>query len=150
MENASGASDEVLARANAAREKIMAEIEGGRFEMSRDVGYLMKGAGDRCVGCALGALAFTLCGMERLPAGYQGVDKCREACASTEQVTLEDVRQMEMGYEGWDLIGVRGGNFSRADTQHPFHQLGAELRAHANDDYGFEPAEDDAESEGED
>jgi len=126
-------TDDVSARATAARERIMAEVTAGRFQMSRDVGYLFKEAGGRCVGCALGALAFTLCGAQRCPGGKYGVEQLRDQASDTGLVSPEDVRQLEMGYEGWTSIRTPKGNGSRADATHPFHKLGLELRGHAQD-----------------
>lgn len=117
-------------RAIAARDKIMAEVAAGRFRLVKYSIYLYPLAGEgRCAGCALGALAFSLNGATGGSANPNSVDHClRESCVKTGTVTLDDVKQLEMGYEGWTSLGQAAG-YTKADADHPFHQLGRDLRS---------------------
>lgn len=101
------------------RAKMVEElIAGSKFRVVRGVGW----QNPRCIGCALGALAYAL--------GTTGARNHTEAVVGATRTGLVSIReagQLECGFEGWpdSIGGVPAAPFD------PFYQLGRRLRAQA-------------------
>jgi hypothetical protein len=108
--------------------KIRDKVDSGEFQFT--YGYIMEGFGNvKCRGCAISACAFAVGGLDAIARD--------EVCSIPKydpRITINDIAQLEMGFENWSQWVVRGRGYETGELIYPskksaFYRLGQKLRA---------------------
>lgn len=137
-EHGVGATSPPVERAKEVERRITDLLASGKFILNG--GYQSKQSDGKCVGCAVGALAYAL-GCDRttmLGPGCSG-PVFRDSFIAMHRAGIEgglcnreEVFQLEMGYEGLRSIPFENGCVAvRANESDPFYLVGASLRESA-------------------
>lgn len=108
-------------RAAEVKRRILAEINSGRFELSHV--YLCEtGESDKCVGCALGALAYSFGARNEDKRAHDDNINCSlgKYVAARGLASVDECLALEAGYEAFREYNPK---------RHPeFYAIGAEMR----------------------
>ena len=107
--------------------KIKTKVDSGEFMFN--FSYIMDGGyfstkGVKCRGCAISACAFALGGVDAI-----SMNESDSIPRYDPRVTINDIAQLEMGFEGWKYWKAHDGRKLFPTTRAAFYKLGQKLRA---------------------